>query len=315
MVIANALRCFRRRAGEKSGLPSGPEPVSDGLAKDLTAQEYWSRYNVTGHRMFGSREESLSFFTWRTEQYYDYLTYMPVTDACGLDVLDYGCGPGHDLVGFWEHSRPRRLVGMDVSFPSLDQAKSRLGIHGADVELIHIDEKDAKVPLPDKSFDYIHCSGVLHHVPRPLDVLREFRRLLRPAGRAHIMVYNYDCIWLHLYAAYIVRRTQPEGKGLTVREAFKRSTDTADCPISQAWTPMDVIGMGKKAGFHGTHLGNAVSVREIAILPQRFDAILDPDLEYEHRRFLLDLTFDSRGVPYHESQAAGIDGCYRFELS
>jgi hypothetical protein len=124
------------------------------------------------------------------------------------------------------------------------------------------------------------------------------------------MVYNYESVWLHLYAAYMIRFTRPDGRGLTVREAFRRSTDTEECPISEAWTPDEVTAMCAAAGFTCRHLGNAVSVRELAILPTRFDAILNLNLEEEHRRFVLDLTFDARGVPYRGNKAAGIDACY-----
>lgn len=277
----------------------------------VTSQEFWSRYNVTDHRVFRSAEESLQYFRWRTSQYYDYLDMMPVAGQAGTVVLDYGCGPGHDLVGFATASRPSRLIGMDVSGPSLAEAERRLGLHGAKAELIKIDEGEERLPLPTASVDYIHSSGVLHHVPDPLRVLREFQRVLKPSGTARIMVYNYDSIWLHLFAAYVVRFTDPSGRGLDVREAFKRSTDTSDCPISQAWSAGEVARLCHGAGLACEHLGNAVSVREIAILPQRYPAILSVDLEEEHRQFLLDLTFDRRGVPYYRDQAAGIDGCYR----
>jgi SAM-dependent methyltransferase len=281
---------------------AGPPPPS--------SQEYWSRYNVTGHRLFSSAKESLNYFHWRTSQYYDYIDIMPVAGFDRKVVLDYGCGPGHDLVGFATASRPERLIGIDVSPPSLEQAAHRLRLHDAAPELIRIDESDSALPLPNRSIDHIHCSGVLHHVPDPARVLREFRRIVRDSATVRLMVYNYDCMWLHLYAAYTVRFKQLPGSGIDVREAFKRSTDTVDCPISHAWTPADVMGMAELAGFACTHIGNATSVREVAILPDRFEAILDPNLEEEHRLFLLGLTFDARGVPYHGVNAAGIDGCY-----
>lgn len=305
MLKSGLLTRFRRFLQQ-----SPVENVAAPAVGSLTSEDYWSRYNVTGHKNFQSSQESLRYFDWRTQQYFDYLKYMPVTGQDGKVVLDYGCGPGHDLVGFVEYSRPWRLIGMDVSRPSLEQAKHRLALHGAAPDLLHINEGTTRLPLPDASVDYIHCSGVLHHVPDPLWVLREFRRIMKPQGEVRIMVYNYDCIWLHLFAAYTVRFTQLSGRGLSVHEAFKRSTDTADCPISHAWTVEEVAKMCGEAGFASRHLGNAVSVREIAILPNRFEAILDADLEEEHRRFLLALTFDNRGVPYFRSNAAGIDGCY-----
>ncbi len=298
----NRLRTFL-----KSIWPANIVPPAPG---NLRSEEFWFRYNVTGHRVFQSREESLRYFTWRSEQYFDYLEYMPVTGQNGCVVLDYGCGPGHDLVGFAEFSKPARLIGMDISYPSLEQAARRLALHGVQADLIQIGQDAHLLPLADESVGHIHSSGVLHHVPDPERILREFRRVVRSDGSARIMVYNYHCLWFHLFAAYMVRFKQPTGQGVSAREAFKRSTDAADCPISRAWTAEEVTAMCERAGFAARHLGNAVSVREMAILSERFDAILEPELEDEHRRFLLELTFDQRGVPYYRGRAAGIDGCY-----
>jgi SAM-dependent methyltransferase len=278
-----------------------------------TSQEFWSAYNVTEHRRFRDRDESLRYFDLRSEQYFDYLEHMPVKGQDGKVILDYGCGPGHDLVGFAEYSKPSRLIGMDVSAASLREAAERLALHGARPEMVRISESVARLPLPDASVDYVHCSGVLHHVPDPVAVLKELRRVLRPDGQGRIMVYNYESIWLHLHAAHMLRFTHPNGRPPTVREAFRRSTDTEDCPISEAWTPAQVSEMSAQAGFACRHLGNAVSVHELVILPKRFDAIVSPDLEEEHRRFLLGLTFDRRGLPYWGDKAAGIDACYLLE--
>jgi SAM-dependent methyltransferase len=39
-----------------------------------------------------------------------------------------------------------------------------------------------KIPEPDASFDAVMCVEVLEHVPNPVNVLKEFSRLLRPGG-------------------------------------------------------------------------------------------------------------------------------------
>ncbi len=300
------------RGGIDDAAPFSPARSLDTLPPSvITSQEYWTSYNVTGNRRFASAQDSIRYFHWRTSQYYDYIELMPVKGFDDKVVLDYGCGPGHDLLGFALFSKPARLVGIDVSLPSLEQARDRLALHGTDAELFRIDERDKSLPFPEGTFDHIHCSGVLHHTPDPICILSEFRRILKPEGDIRLMVYNYDCLWLHLFAAYTVRFKQPGNRKLGVKEAFKQSTDTADWPISHAWTPDEVAHMAGIAGLRSEHLGNAVSVREIAILPDRFEAILDPEYEPEHREFLLGLTFDVRGVPYHRGHAAGIDACFR----
>jgi SAM-dependent methyltransferase len=290
--------------GPRTAVQAGP----------MTSQDYWTGYNVTDHRRYAGAAESRAAFDWRCAQYYDYLALMPVSGFDGLTVIDYGCGPGHDLVGFATQSPGASLIGLDVSSTSLDQARSRLQLHGVQPDLRQIDERDAALPLPTASVDHIHCSGVLHHVPDPVMVLREFRRILRPGGRVRLMVYNYDSVWLHLFAGWLYPARHPEARGLALRDVFRRVTDSPDCPISHAWTPADVAAMAREAGLAVNHLGNAVSVREVAILPERFDAILDPALAPEHRDFLLGLTFDPRGVPHAGSHAAGLDGCYELSL-
>ena len=276
------------------------------------SQDYWTDYNVTEHKAFTSLEESVSELSWRNSQYFDYEKLMPVGAADGMIVLDYGCGPGHDLVGFGLKSRPAALIGADVSGPSLNEASERLALHGFQAKLFQLGAETVRLPLASASVDLIHCSGVLHHVPCPQDVLTEFRRLLKPGGVIQLMTYNYFSVWMHLYAAYSCRFETHEGKGLTLEEAFRRSTDTPDCPISVGWRPAEVMQMCADAGLKCEHLGNATAVQELEVLKNaRFRAIACKVLEPEHRDFLRALTFDDRGIPYFGGHAAGIDACFR----
>ena len=89
---------------------------------------------------------------------------------------------------------------MDVSAPSLDQARQRLSLRGSHADLLQFDEMDDRLPLENGSVDYVHCSSVLHDVPDPVRVMSEFRCILRPGGRVRLMIYNYDSVWLHLFA-------------------------------------------------------------------------------------------------------------------
>ncbi len=45
-----------------------------------------------------------------------------------------------------------------------------------------------KVDLPDSSFDFVHASHVLEHIPDDVAAMRELRRILRPGGTALLAV-------------------------------------------------------------------------------------------------------------------------------
>jgi ubiquinone/menaquinone biosynthesis C-methylase UbiE len=279
-------------------------------AEGAVSEAYWSDHNVTTHRVFGSAAESLAYFDWRNDQYPGYIDLMPVSGRDGEVVVDFGCGPGNDLVGFATFSQPAKLIAMDVSGPSLAEADARLRLHGGRAELVKIGEHDERIPLPDESVDYLHCSGVLMTVIDPLRTLREFRRVLKKNAKARLMVYNYDSVWVHLYAAHILRTKVEAFRAMAVTEVFARSTDGAQCPINRCWTVNGFLALCREAGFAAAHVGNAISLWELSLLPQRFEAMQSVELPAEHRKFLIELEFDRKGFPHWRGQVAGIDGCY-----
>jgi ubiquinone/menaquinone biosynthesis C-methylase UbiE len=288
----------------------GKSATDRGPDSSASSESYWSEFNVTLHKKFSSAAESLEYLDWRNDQYIDYIKFLPVSSHDGEVILDYGCGPGHDLIGFLTYSRPAAVYGIDISGPSLAESADRLRAHGYDCNLIHVSESDERIPLDDGTVDYVHCSGVLNHVASPEKILREFRRVLKPDGYARLMVYNRESIWVHLFVAHLLPARDAKYRGLSREEAFRRSTDTFDCPISRNWTVQEMDELARISGFAAKHLGNAVSIFEMSLLPQRFTPMMDRSFDAESRRFLSRLVFDSRGVPYVDGRAAGIDGCY-----
>jgi SAM-dependent methyltransferase len=280
---------------------------------DVTSQEYWTEHNVTMHRVYGSAEESLEHFHWRCDQYPGYLDLMPVSGVDGKVVLDYGCGPGHDVIGFAEFSSPSRLIAMEVSQVSLREAEARLKLHDKPADFIQISETDPRIPLEDDSVDYIHSSGVIHHTPDPVRILTELKRVLRPGGEMRIMIYNYDSVFVHLYVAYMVQILEARYGDESIRDAFVHTTDGPECPISNVYTTQEFIALAAEAGLECEHLGNAVSSGEMLWIPRRWEAILDERLGAEHRRFLSSLRFEEHGFPVcgQTGERAGVDGCYR----
>jgi len=235
---------------------------------------------------------------------------MPVAGHDGKVVLDYGCGPGNDLVGLAAFSKPSRLIGMDIAWRSIEEARERIALHCDYAGVIPIDENEPHLPLDAGTVDYLHSSGVVHHAVDPAKVLREFRRLLKPSGSCRIMVYNYDSVFLHLWIAYVRQFVDNAYPGLDVRAAFAKSTDGADCPIARVYKPQEFIDLAESCGFRCRFLGAAVALFEASLLPRRFEALSKLNFPREHRDFLSALTFDTKSFPLYNGVYAGVDGCY-----
>ncbi len=106
-------------------------------------------------------------------------------------VLDAGCGTGDSTVYMAEQLRktPARVTAIDVSEASLKITRQRLAARGLDnADLIHapIEEIPGMGLGP---FDYIVCSGVLHHLASPAAGLETLRGVLTPDGGMGVMVY------------------------------------------------------------------------------------------------------------------------------
>ena len=62
----------------------------------------------------------------------------------------------------------------------------------------------------DGWFDVVHSSQVFEHLPRPVDELKEIRRVLRPGGILYINVPNYRCLSIVLGRDDFELNTPPE---------------------------------------------------------------------------------------------------------
>lgn len=97
----------------------------------------------------------------------------------GDRVLDAGCGTGRALT-------PLRaavgatgvVVGVDLT-PAMLQAAVRAG-RDRDGRLLLADV--AALPLRSESLDAVFAAGLIAHLPRPAENLRELARVVRPGG-------------------------------------------------------------------------------------------------------------------------------------
>jgi SAM-dependent methyltransferase len=113
-------------------------------------------------------------------------------DFAPRTILDLGCGAGHATLPLADTFPAAEVHGADLGAPMLRYAAARSAALGYS---IHFAQQDAThTTYPDRSFDLIASTLLLHEMPRPaiLALLRECHRLLRPGG---VMVHHDLLRW------------------------------------------------------------------------------------------------------------------------
>lgn len=97
-------------------------------------------------------------------------------------LLDIGTGPGDIPILLAKTAPDLRVIGIDAAASMLAIARDRVCRAGVS-EQVRLQRADAKVlPFADSIFDGVISNGMLHHIPDPVDLLREAHRVLRPDG-------------------------------------------------------------------------------------------------------------------------------------
>lgn len=98
-----------------------------------------------------------------------------------------GCGTNQALITALKFPAAH-VVGTDLSQPSLDVcAKNAAQVGVTNLELRRASINDATESEP---FDYILCTGVIHHNNEPQKTLAKLTEALKPDGLMELMVYN-----------------------------------------------------------------------------------------------------------------------------
>src|ERR671917_1548674 len=106
--------------------------------------------------------------------------------ARGLRVLEIGCGLGTDGARFARAGAV--YTGVDLTEAAVSLARKRFELEGLPGEFRVADAE--ALEFGDESFDLVYSHGVLHHTPDAARAVREVHRVLRPGGRAVVMLYH-----------------------------------------------------------------------------------------------------------------------------
>ena len=106
--------------------------------------------------------------------------------ARGLKVLEIGCGLGTDGAQF--AAADADYTGVDLTEAAVELARKRFDLFNLPGTFQTADAES--LDFADESFDLVYSHGVLHHTPDTEKAIREIHRVLRPGGRAIVMLYH-----------------------------------------------------------------------------------------------------------------------------
>lgn len=95
-------------------------------------------------------------------------------------ILEIGIGTGLNLA-FYDRAKVEQVVGVDPAKEMHSLARKRSERLGLPVQLLQLSAE--QLPANSESFDYVVCTYSLCSIGKPIEALREMRRVLRPGGK------------------------------------------------------------------------------------------------------------------------------------
>ena len=120
---------------------------------------------------------------------YPYLErYLDGPSLAGRQVLEVGLGYG-TLSGRLAELGAE-LSGLDIAAGPVEMVRHRLRLMGRPADERIVRGSALQMPFADASFDRVYSIGCLHHTGDLPRAVAEVHRVLRPGGRAVVMLYN-----------------------------------------------------------------------------------------------------------------------------
>ncbi|HKO03891.1 MAG TPA: class I SAM-dependent methyltransferase [Candidatus Acidoferrales bacterium] len=117
----------------------------------------------------------------------------------GKTVLELGVGMGSHAQMIARAAK--RFIGVDLCWSAVSSTARRLELFDTPGRVLQMDGE--RLAFRDESFDLVWSWGVIHHSANTRGALEEIRRVLKPDGRALVMVYHRALMPWFLYAGLI----------------------------------------------------------------------------------------------------------------
>lgn len=228
-----AVSAGRARAGQE---------IATGDRYKDEVQKQWDNDPAGSHYVKAAQPHTLEWF--KEVEAYRYGTYGPwmfetmeFAQHAGEQLLEIGGGIGTDHAQFAANGAITTDVDLSAGHLALAQENfERRGLKG---RFIHQDAET--LPFDDNTFDVVYSNGVIHHTPNTKQVVGEIYRVLKPGGKAIIMVYAENSLhyWRNLVWAIGIKDSAlwRQSMGEIMSRSVERSDNAAARPLVKVYTP------------------------------------------------------------------------------
>ncbi|MCW2504348.1 MAG: hypothetical protein JWO79_2632 [Actinomycetia bacterium] len=168
---------------------------------------------------------------------------IPYGELPTMDVLEIGIGSGTHAALIAAHART--FTGIDLTAQAVANTQGRFTILGLDGDLRQMDAE--RLDFPDSTFDFVWSWGVLHHSANTPQILAEIRRVLRPGGRAVVMVYHRS-FWGYFVMSGLIRGLLT-GDLLRTRSLHRTVQRGTDGALARYYSPREWRSLAATQGL------------------------------------------------------------------
>jgi ubiquinone/menaquinone biosynthesis C-methylase UbiE len=161
-------------------------------------KNFWNQ-NPVGENFVEYGDGGLEFFKrydefrYRTEGHI--LSELDKIDFKNKDILEIGIGQGADSMQIVK--RGANYYGIDLTETSVQRIKDRFRLSNLPFKEIQVANAE-NIPYPDNYFDIVYSHGVIHHSPNIEKIVSEIHRVIKPGGKAVIMLYHKNSFNYHV---------------------------------------------------------------------------------------------------------------------
>ncbi|QQS35700.1 MAG: class I SAM-dependent methyltransferase [Ignavibacteriales bacterium] len=194
----------------------------DGIERKEFTKEF---YDEIDKRFF---ENVKPFAPWKNIPFDDLIPFNELRDK---KVLEIGVGNGSHAQLLSQYCAD--YTGIDITDYAIKSTSTRLKINKLNGNILQMNAEEMK--FENNSFDFIWSWGVIHHTANTFNVLKEMNRVLKPGGKAVVMVYHRG--WFNYYLVGFLFLGLLKGDIFKTKSLHKTVQNFCDGALARFYTP------------------------------------------------------------------------------